>query len=190
MTSTEKKNLLKAAEALARTEKRIHTLRYHTYTTMLASTTRIGLGFSRKNILQSTIAYRSFFKTIPQPPGNIIGTVNDAYVPPKPNKLHGSLHWTFERIVVLGMTPLIVAPFITGTSPFDGAMCALLLYHCYAGFQSCIIDYIPKRVFGSMHTAAMALLTFGTLLSGYGVYKIENEEKDGVWGILTKLWKA
>lgn len=158
---------------------------------MLASTTRIGLGLSRKNILQSSIAYRSFFiKTIPQPPGNIIGTVNDAYVPPPPSKLHGSLHWTFERIVTLGMTPLIVTPFITGTSPFDGALAALLLYHCFAGFQSCIIDYIPKRVYGSIHYAAMYLLTFGTFVAGYGIYKIENEEKDGVWGVLKKLWYA
>lgn len=157
---------------------------------MLATTTRIGLGVSRKNILQSTIAYRSFFKTIPQPPGNIIGTVNDAYVPPPPSKMHGSLHWTFERAVVLGMTPLIVAPLITGTSPLDSAMAGLLLYHCYAGFQSCIIDYIPKRVYGGLHNLAMLVLTFGSFVAAYGIYRIENEEKDGVFGILKKLWVA
>lgn len=157
---------------------------------MLTTSTRIGLGFSRKNILQSTVAYRSFFKTIPQPPGNIIGTVNDAYVAPKPNKFEGSLHWTIERVVVLGMTPLIAAPLITGSSPLDSAMAGLLLYHCFAGFQSCIIDYIPKRVYGGLHTAAMALLTFGTFVAGYGVYKIENEEKDGLYGLVKKLWKA
>ncbi|KAG0677039.1 membrane anchor subunit of succinate dehydrogenase, Sdh4 [Pichia californica] len=156
---------------------------------MLASTTRIGLGFSRKNLIQASRSL-SFIKTIPQPPGHIIGTVNDAYVPPKPNKLHGSIHWTAERIAVLGMTPLIIAPFITGTSPLDGAMAGLLLYHCYAGFQSCIIDYIPRRVYGSLHYAAMYLLAFGSAVSAYGIYKIENEEKDGVWGVLKKLWAA
>lgn len=135
-----------------------------------------------------SIAKRGLFKTIPQPPGNIIGTVNDAYVPPPSNKLHGSAHWTFERFVTIGMTPLIISPFITGTAPLDSAMAGLLLYHCYAGFQSCIIDYIPKRVYGSLHTAAMLLLTFGTFVAGYGVYKIENDEKDGVFGLLKKLW--
>lgn len=157
---------------------------------MLATTTRIGLGVSRKNLLQSTIAYRSFFKTIPQPPGHIIGTVNEAYVPPPPSKMQGSLHWTFERAVVLGMTPLIVAPLVTGTSPLDSAMAGLLLYHCYAGFQSCIIDYIPKRVYGSLHSLTMLVLTFGSFIAAYGIYRIENEEKDGVFGVLKKLWVA
>lgn len=165
---------------------------------MLTATSRIGfslnsglgLGLARKNLLQSTVATRGFFKTIPQPPGNIIGTVNDAYVPPHPSKMHGSLHWTFERVVTIGMAPLIAAPFITGTSPLDSAMAALLLYHCYAGFQSCIIDYIPKRVYGSIHTAVMGLLTFGTFVAGYGVYKIEQENEDGLFGVLKKMWKA
>lgn len=159
---------------------------------MLSINTRLGLGIARQSAapFRPILHSRSFFKTIPQPPGNIIGTVNDAYVPPAGNKLHGSLHWTFERVVVVGMTPLVLAPFITGTSPLDSAMAGLLLYHCYAGFQSCIIDYIPKRVYGSLHSVAMAFLTFGAFVCGYGVYKIENEEEDGVFGILKKLWKA
>lgn len=159
----------------------------------MLSASRVGLGVSRHTFIRQSpvlVASRGFFKTIPQPPGNIVGTVNDAYVPPPPNKMHGSLHWTFERVVTIGMAPLIVAPLVTGHSPLDSAMAGLLLYHCYAGFQSCIIDYIPKRVYGGMHTAAMALLTFGTFVAGYGIYKIETEEKDGVYGLLKKLWKA
>lgn len=157
---------------------------------MIATTsTRLGLGFSRKNLLQIQ-NIRPFFKTIPQPPGNIVGTVNDAYVPPTPNSLHGSKHWTFERVVTIGMVPLMVAPLITGSSISDAAMSSLLLYHMYAGFQSCIIDYIPKRVYGSIHTAAMAVLTLGTAVAGYGVYKIEQENEDGLFGVLKKLWKA
>lgn len=149
----------------------------------------MGLGFSRKNLLQVQTV-RPFFKTIPQPPGNIVGTVNDAYVPPHPNSLNGSKHWTFERVVILGMTPLMVAPLITGTPIADAAMSSLLLYHMYAGFQSCIIDYIPKRVYGSLHTAAMAFLAFGTAVCGYGIYKIEQENEEGLYGLLKKLWKA
>ncbi|OUM53821.1 hypothetical protein BVG19_g3142 [[Candida] boidinii] len=132
----------------------------------------------------------SFIKTIPQPPGNIIGTVNDAYVPPKPSHLHGSLHWVSERIVTLALVPLTVAPLVTGTAFFDSALAGVLLYHCYAGFQSCIIDYIPVRVYGSLHSAAMALLTFGSLVSAYGIYQIENTEEEGLVGLIKKVWTA
>lgn len=157
---------------------------------MISTTsTRLGLGFSRKNLLQIQNV-RPFFKTIPQPPGNIIGTVNDAYVPPPSNSLHGSKHWTFERVVIVGMTPLMLAPLVTGSSICDAAMSSLLLYHLYAGFQSCIIDYIPKRVYGGLHNVAMAFLAFGTAVAGYGVYKIEQENEDGLFGLLKKLWKA
>lgn len=132
-------------------------------------------------------------KTIPQPPAYIVGTVNDAYVPPPPHKLEGSLHWTSERIVAIGMLPLVLAPFITGgggaSTLIDSTMSALLLFHCHTGFQSCIIDYIPKRVYGSYHNYAMYLLTFGTGIAGYGIYQIETKE-GGVSNIISKLWKA
>ncbi|CAX44627.1 conserved hypothetical protein [Candida dubliniensis CD36] len=131
-------------------------------------------------------------KTIPQPPGYIVGTVNDAYVPPPPHKLEGSLHWTSERIVAIGMLPLVLSPFIAGggaSTLLDSSMSALLLFHCYTGFQSCIIDYIPKRVYGSLHNYAMYLLTFGTGIAGYGIYQIETKE-GGVSNIISKLWKA
>lgn len=88
------------------------------------------------------------------------------------------------------MTPLVVAPLITGTPIADGAMSALLLYHMYAGFQSCIIDYIPKRVYGGLHNLAMAFLAAGTAVVGYGLYKIEQQNEDGLYGLLKKLWVA
>ncbi|CAK9438667.1 uncharacterized protein LODBEIA_P28910 [Lodderomyces beijingensis] len=129
-------------------------------------------------------------KTIPQPPGFIVGTVNDAYVPPKPHKLEGSLHWTAERLVSIGLVPLTLAPLFTGASTLvDSTLSALLLYHCYAGFQSCIIDYIPKRVYGAYHNYAMYLLTLGTAVAGYGVYEIEKKE-GGLCHIVGKVWAA
>ncbi|ABN67811.2 succinate dehydrogenase membrane anchor subunit [Scheffersomyces stipitis CBS 6054] len=162
---------------------------------MLSLTSRIGLSSSRTILSSQTAAlFRPILirgiKTIPQPPGFIVGTVNDAYVPPPPHKLEGSLHWTSERLVAIGMVPLALAPFITGTSSvIDSTFSALLLYHCYAGFQSCIIDYIPRRVYGPLHNYAMYLLTFGTGVAGYGLYQIESKE-DGVAGIISKVWKA
>lgn len=129
-------------------------------------------------------------KTIPQPPGNIIGTVNDAYIPPPPKKFDGSLHWTSERIVAIGLVPLVVTPFLTGASTaVDSTLSGLLLYHCYVGFQSCIIDYIPQRVYGKYFNYAMYLLLFGSGVSAYGLYVIESKE-GGLSKVISKVWKA
>ncbi|ODV85845.1 hypothetical protein CANARDRAFT_27927 [[Candida] arabinofermentans NRRL YB-2248] len=167
---------------------------------MLSSTTRLGLGLassftrptfkSAATVAPSLLSRSLFIKTIPQPPGNIIDTVNEAYVAPPPHKLHGSVHWTSERLVTVLMAPLMITPMIAGTTyPLaDGIMGTLLMYHCYAGFQSCITDYIPLRVYGVWHKAAMGLLAFGTLVGVYGVYIIETTEKEGLVGIAKRLW--
>lgn len=130
-------------------------------------------------------------KTIPQPPGGIVGTVNDAYVPPQASKSHGSYHWTAERAVAIGLIPLVGSSLAgTATGIIDTTMSAFLLYHCYGGFQSCIIDYIPKRVYGSFHTFCMYMLTFGTGVAAYGIYSIEQKEEGGVSGMVAKIFKA
>ncbi|ODQ78018.1 hypothetical protein BABINDRAFT_163059 [Babjeviella inositovora NRRL Y-12698] len=129
-------------------------------------------------------------KTIPEPAGGIVGTVNDAYIVPSAQKLEGSYHWTSERLVAVGLVPLTVMPLAGGdfSATLDTALASLLLIHCHAGFQACIVDYIPKRVYGAIHSYAMMLLTFGTMVSGYGIYNLEKE--DGLTGLVKKLWKA
>lgn len=130
-----------------------------------------------------------FLKQIPQPPGYIVGTVNDAYTAPHASKSHGSLHWTAERIIAISMVPLATVPFVTGSfAPvLDATLSILILAHAWIGFQSCIIDYIPKRVYGKQHDYAMYLLTFGTFIAGYGIYLIESKDV-GLTGLLGKLW--
>lgn len=154
--------------------------------------TRVGL--SQRTPVSSFILKASFargIKTIPQPPGNIVGTVNDAYVPPKAHKTHGSWHWTSERLVAVGLIPLVATSFTSTTSVMlDTTLSAFLLFHCYTGFQACIIDYIPQRVYGSMHSFVMYLLTFGTGVAGYGIYDIEQKEEGGLAGIIAKIWHA
>ncbi|KAK6463150.1 succinate dehydrogenase membrane anchor subunit [Scheffersomyces coipomensis] len=158
---------------------------------MLSLTSRVGLARTSLPIRSSIPLLIRGIKTIPQPPGYIVGTVNDAYVPPKAHKLEGSYHWTSERLVALGLAPLTLAPLLGGTSTLlDSTLSVLVLYHSYTGFQSCIIDYIPKRVYGSLHNYAMYLLTFGTGVAGYGLYKIETSEEGGVSGIVKKIYTA
>mgnify|MGYP004711994959 FL=1 len=134
---------------------------------------------------------RGFITKIPQPPGNIVGTVNDAYVPPAPSKLHGSYHWTSERAVAIGLVPLTLIPILSGsTNAIDATLAGLLLYHCHAGWEACITDYVQKRYYGKWHDAAKGLLLFGTAVAGYGVYEIETKEEKGFSTILSKLWEA
>lgn len=151
---------------------------------------RIGLCIPKNPLMARAVLARGI-KTIPQPPGHIVGTVNDAYVPPKADKKHGSWHWTSERIVAVGLVPLVGSSFMSTSSVLlDTTLSAFLLFHCYTGFQSCIIDYIPKRVYGVYHNFAMYLLTFGTGVAGYGIYEMEQREEGGLGGIVSRLWHA
>lgn len=157
----------------------------------MLSVSRAGLG---RQFQPSTFARTSFFARsfiIPQLPGGVAGNVNDAYVPPKPAKSHGSLHWTTERIVAVGLLPLVGSSFAGSTSAIlDTALAAFMLYHVHSGFQAIIIDYIPKRVYGPLHNFAMYLLTFGTGVAGYGIYEIEQKEEGGVAGVVSRVFQA
>ncbi|KAK9469829.1 CybS-domain-containing protein [Lipomyces arxii] len=154
----------------------------------------VGLNAFRASIAPATVAVRHLGipPLIAQPPGGIVGTVNDAVKVPPPDKVHGSYHWTFERLISIGLVPLVIAPFTTGTalSPvLDAVFSTATLLHCYIGFQSCIIDYIPKREFGKVHDFCMWLLLGGSVVTGYGFYKLETEDV-GLTGTIIKAWTA
>jgi succinate dehydrogenase hydrophobic anchor subunit len=130
-------------------------------------------------------------KLTPEAPGNVLDSVNDAYVPPPGDISKGSFHWLYERIVILGMTPLVIFPFIAGVDYplIDATMSTLILIHSRYGFQSCIIDYFPLRRFGNWHKIVMFLLNIGTCISLYGIYVIETEF-NGLCDLIEKLWHA
>ncbi|KAI3403592.1 hypothetical protein KGF56_003637 [Candida oxycetoniae] len=133
----------------------------------------------------------SKFKKIEQPPGYIVDTVNDAYKPPLPNSYEGAYHWTYERIIAITMIPLVMTPFVAGVEfpVIDASLSALLIFHCHSGFKSCIIDYIPKRVYGVWYEIASKALTFGTLVAMYGVYVMETTS-NGLFDIVKSIWSA
>ncbi|RCK65222.1 Mitochondrial inner membrane protein SHH4 [Candida viswanathii] len=133
----------------------------------------------------------SKFKKIEQPAGYIVGTVNDAYQSPQPVYYEGSYHWTYERIIAITMLPLVMAPFVAGVEfpMIDSVFSTLLLFHCHAGIKSCIIDYIPKRVYGFWYGAASKLLTLGTFVAMYGIYVLETTS-NGLFDLIKAIWAA
>lgn len=133
----------------------------------------------------------SKFKKIEQPPGGIVGTVNDAYKIPLVSPYESSYHWTYERMVAIGLVPMTAVPFVYGVDfPYlDAAFCLTLLFHIHSGFKSCIIDYIPERVYGFWHRFACKMLALGSFVSMYGIYLIETNE-NGLFEMISRLWNA
>lgn len=160
-------------------------------TSTLRSSVRVGLRQSPR--FTPLIARRGILEGwgVPQPPGNIVGTVNEAVPTPPPSHLHGSYHWDFERLIAISIVPLTVLPLATGhlTPTLDALLGGLLVAHCHVGFSSCITDYIPKRKFPRGHGVFMAILYLASGASLYGVYKLETEE-EGLVGAVSKIWNA
>lgn len=90
-------------------------------------------------------------KILPAGPQVIEGTVNDAAPIPKPEPLHGSYGWTFERLLSVALVPLTIAPFAAGSlSPLmDAALVFGLIVHSHAGFQYVPNEESPSDVFRS-----------------------------------------
>ncbi|KAF2714018.1 succinate dehydrogenase-like protein membrane anchor subunit [Pleomassaria siparia CBS 279.74] len=128
---------------------------------------------------------------LPALPQTVEGTANDPTPVPEPEPVHGSYHWSFERIVSAGLIPLTVAPFAAGSlNPVtDSILCALLVIHSHIGFEACIIDYFPKRRIPTVQKASMWALRIGTLTLGVALYSFETNDV-GITEAVTRLWHA
>ncbi|KAH8174521.1 cybS, succinate dehydrogenase cytochrome B small subunit domain-containing protein [Sarocladium implicatum] len=128
---------------------------------------------------------------LPAGPQRIKGGVNDPAPIPTPSAAHGSYHWTFERLIAAGLVPLSIAPFAAGSlnPTMDAILCGTILLHSHIGFQSVIIDYIPKYRFAGLHKAFMWLLNAATLTVGVGLYEFETNDV-GVTEAVKRMWKA
>ena len=135
---------------------------------------------------RSVMAVRGF---IPQPPGGIVGTVNDPVAIPPSSKTHGSLHWTAERLLIIGFVPLIVAPLAGGA--LNPATVLVLCFFCrVTRFESALFDgHIPKRVYGPFHNLALYALYANLVICFFGLYQIETKDI-GIAATVGKIWHA
>ncbi|KAJ4366220.1 membrane anchor subunit of succinate dehydrogenase, Sdh4 [Neocucurbitaria cava] len=128
---------------------------------------------------------------LPPLPQKIVGTTNDPVPVPDPAPAHGSYHWTFERLVSVGLIPVTIAPFAAGSlNPLtDSILCALLIIHSHIGFESCIIDYFPKKRVPLLYNASMWALRIGTVALGLALYSFETNDV-GITEAIARLWHA
>ncbi|CAI4218702.1 unnamed protein product [Parascedosporium putredinis] len=152
----------------------------------------------RQSALQQNAALRvaSFHTTskkalLPVGPQVINKTVNDPTSWRDGDPAHGSYHWTFDRLLALGLVPLTVAPFAAGSlNPgLDAVLCATVLVHSHLGFQNIVEDYVPSRTYPKSRKACNIALGAATLLAGVGLYEFETNDV-GVTEAIKRVWKA
>ncbi|CAO3648469.1 unnamed protein product [Cunninghamella echinulata] len=102
----------------------------------------------------------------------------------------GANHWNLERASALLLVPLISTQVIYGPEPIvDGLLGVVLPYHIYLGFDSCITDYIPKRVYPRGYKAAMLSLKASFALTLWGIYEF-NTNDIGMTEAIQRIWTA
>ncbi|KAL8243942.1 hypothetical protein R6Q59_010200 [Mikania micrantha] len=130
-------------------------------------------------------------KIFPPGPQVIRGGVNDPAPVPKPSPVHGSYHWTAERLISIGLIPLTIAPF-AGSSmnpTLDAVFVAAILVHSHIGFQACIVDYFPNYSMPGWRKIMDWVLNIATVLVAIGFYEYETNDV-GLCEGLKRIWHA
>ncbi|EEB07311.1 TIM22 inner membrane protein import complex anchor subunit Tim18 [Schizosaccharomyces japonicus yFS275] len=133
----------------------------------------------------------SISRIFPPPPQTIQGTVNDAVVFPPRSKAHGSIHWNFERVIAIMVAPQVAYALASGSSNavLNALLACTLVPHAHLGFESCIIDYFPKRRFKVMFPLLMWVLRGFTILTFFGLYEF-NSNDIGLCQAIRMIWKS
>ncbi|KAI0034805.1 mitochondrial inner membrane protein [Vararia minispora EC-137] len=161
-------------------------------TSVLRSTVnrQIVLNTARRSLLPFARANSKFAYV----PGGPIykGTPNEATEFPTPSRVHGSYHWSFERLLSAGLVPLTAAAFVTSGSSYpmlDGILGVTLVMHSHIGFDALLVDYLHPRKFpilGKAFKWTLRATTVGVLV---GVYQF-NTEDIGLTELISRVWTA
>ncbi|RHZ67254.1 hypothetical protein Glove_302g21 [Diversispora epigaea] len=120
----------------------------------------------------------------------IKGSVNEAVTLPPRDKVLGSYHWDFERLLSVSLIPLTIASVVKGAHPITDLFFGIIIpIHCHIGFDSVITDYLPARrnpVINKVSTWGLRLATLTVL---YGCYEF-NTNDVGLVELVKKTWHA
>jgi succinate dehydrogenase (ubiquinone) membrane anchor subunit len=84
-----------------------------------------------------------------------------------------------------------VAPFAAGSlnPATDAILCRAILIHSHIGFESMVIDYIPKKRLPKTRLFFWWSLRAATLLVAVGLYEFETNDV-GVTEAIKRIWTA
>ncbi|RIA84654.1 CybS-domain-containing protein [Glomus cerebriforme] len=129
-------------------------------------------------------------KTINDGATFIKGSVNEAVKLPPRDKVAGSYHWDFERLLSVALVPLTVASVVNGAHPItDLCLGVILPIHCHIGFDAIITDYLPFRRNPIVNKVATWGLRGATLIVLYGCYEF-NTNDVGLTEVVKRVWNA
>lgn len=103
--------------------------------------------------------------------------------------MHGSKHWSFERLISVSVFGLIGAAAACPHKMIDFALGFVLPLHCHFGFESILMDYLHPRKFPVIGRFSKGALFAATGLSMYGLYRY-NTEDVGITEGVKQLWHA
>ncbi|CAG8511203.1 12230_t:CDS:2, partial [Acaulospora morrowiae] len=107
----------------------------------------------------------------------IKGSVNEATKFPPKDKVSGSYHWDFERLLSVSLIPLTVASVMNGAHPItDLCLGVILPIHCHVGFDAVITDYLPSRRTPVLNKISTWGLRATTLIVLYGCYEFNTND--------------
>jgi len=120
----------------------------------------------------------------------IKGTVNDPTTYPPPQKMSGSLHWTFERVLSAALVPVVGATAVVSPNPvLDGILAVSIVLHSHLGYDQIGLDYLHKR----KHPVAWPIFVWGTRIASVatlvGIYQL-NTNDIGCTELIKRLWHA
>jgi len=118
------------------------------------------------------------------------GSVNEAAVLPPKDKVAGSYHWDFERLLSIGLIPLTAASVVQGAHPITDLFLGVILpIHCHIGFDAIITDYLPARRNPILNRVSSWGLRGATLLVLVGCYQF-NTNDVGLTEAVKRVWHA
>ena len=106
-----------------------------------------------------------------------------------PDKLHGSVHWKYERLLSVANWGFLGAGFVYPHPIVDLGIGVLLPLHIYSGFGCIITDYLPARKFPLVYKLSKGAISVLLVTTIYGLFKY-NTNDVGITEGIKNVWRG